>query len=136
MKHWIVVIMGIVLGCRSKEVPPQDLESLVGKWRITAYEQKPNGAWIAVSPNEEYSIEVRFDGVLLSSNGKAYCCAPKKLMINGKSFGIVPQKAIPDNPACHLIDCASCESWPVSLSGDTLEIRYCLDHKSRFVKVK
>ncbi|WP_428655477.1 hypothetical protein [Runella sp.] len=127
----------VTVSCREKTpTPPETLAPLVGKWRLDAYERTENGkkVWKAVDPQSTSFLSFRFDGVVLDSKGLPSCCAPGSLTINGKEFKIIPQAALPENPSCAYIDCISCATMDIELTGDTFIQHSCFGSRSRYVR--
>lgn len=126
--------------CRDKNVAPETLQPLVGKWRLEAYEVTNNGKkeWVIAYDNQTSAnyLIFRSDGAILQGNGLGICCGPNALNINGKTFEIKPQSPIPDNPGCALIDCIGCPTWKLELSDDEFILNLCsLSSKSKYVRV-
>jgi hypothetical protein len=104
----ILVIM--LLGCKSNEndsVAAQSaaLQSIVGKWLMTESEQIVGGkpVWKPVMNLTPVYITFSPEGIPLDDNGKAGCCGPKELNINGRTFTLDP--AVQQtfyNPVCAL----------------------------------
>jgi hypothetical protein len=136
MKKLILVLFLVGLfGCKEKQLSPEELQPLVGKWRLSAVQ--PTGKnWEYVTQSGQYQFEIRYDGVILDANGLPACCAPKSLKVNGKLFTIEPKESLPNNPLCALVSCAACETWDIDLQNDTLIVSYCEGSgRNRFVRM-
>lgn len=121
----LLFLLVFVSSCKEKYLITEDIQPLVGKWRLVAVESVGKNEWQYVTQNKEYEFEIRYDGVVLWPNGLPACCAPNKLDINGKTFKIVPKSRLPENPQCALVNCVYCETWYMDLQDDLLTIRYC-----------
>jgi hypothetical protein len=110
----------LLLGCQEKHITPEVLKPLAGTWQLVAYEQEENGkmVWVNVPTASESTLSFRFDGVVLDSKGLPACCGPTALEINGRRFRIEPKAPLPDNPACHLIDCIGCAVLKIEVEGN------------------
>ena len=124
--------------CRDKNVTPETLQPLVGKWRLVAYERLENGkrVWKEADPQSPSFVSFRFDGIVLDSKGLPYCCSPNDLNINGKEFVIIPRATVPENPTCAYVDCIGCATWEIKLTGDTFILDDCgISLKREYVRV-
>lgn len=138
MKYLLYFLLFLSMAhCRDKNVAPEILQPLVGKWRLVAYERVENGrkVWKEVDPQSPSFVSFRFDGVVLDSKELPYCCPPSALNINGKEFKIVPKAAIPENPVCAYVDCIGCAAWEIEWSGDEFILDLCGWSKSKYVRV-
>lgn len=136
MKKLILVLFLVsLLGCKEKSLSPEELQPLVGKWRLSAVQ--PNGKdWEFVTQSGQHQFEIRYDGVILDSNGLPACCSPKSLKVNGKLFTIEPKESLPNNPQCALVNCIACEIWDIDLQGNTFILSSCLgNNRNRFEKI-
>ncbi|NBB18089.1 hypothetical protein GVN20_01870 [Runella sp. CRIBMP] len=131
----LVFLVGMV-GCREKALSPEELQPLVGKWRLSAVQPTGKNEWEDVTQSSQYQFEIRYDGVILDQNSLPACCAPKYLSVNGKTFTIVPKESLPNNPQCALVSCLACDTWNMDLQGDKLIVSYCEGSgRNRFVKL-
>ncbi|RDB05115.1 hypothetical protein DVG78_14630 [Runella aurantiaca] len=124
--------------CRDKNVAPETLQPLVGKWRLVAYERIENGnkVWKEADPQSPSFLFFRFDGVVLDSKELPLCCPPNALNINGKEFTIIPKSALPENPTCAYVDCIGCALWEIKLTEDTFILDDCgISLKREYVRV-
>ena len=138
MKYLLYFLLFLFMAnCRDKNVAPEILQPLVGKWRLVAYERVENGSkvWKEVDPHSPSFVFFRFDGVVLDSKELPYCCPPSALNINGKKFEIVPKAVIPENPVCAYVDCIGCATWEIELTGDEFILQLCGWSKSKYVRV-
>ncbi len=132
----LLLIFVSLVGCNEKHLSPEEIQPLVGKWRLDAVEPAEEvKRWETVPLKNAYYLEVRYDGVILDANGLPACCAPKYLKINQKQFTIEPKESLPTNPQCALVLCAACDTWNMDLQGDTLIVTYCEGSgRNRFVR--
>ena len=132
----LLLIFVSLVGCNEKHLSPEEIQPLVGKWRLDAVEPAEDvKRWETVPLKNAYYFEVRYDGVILDANGLPACCAPKYLKINQKQFTIEPKESLPTNPQCALVLCAACDTWNMDLQGDTLIVTYCEGSgRNRFVR--
>ena len=139
MKYLLYLLLFLFMAnCRDKNVAPETLQPLVGKWRLVAYERMENGTkvWKEADPQSTLFVSFRFDGVVLDSKELTYCCPPSALNINGKEVKIIHKTALPENPTCAFIDCMGCPTWEIKLTGDTFILDSCFNSlKSKYVRV-
>lgn len=138
MKNLLLLVIFVSLvGCNEKRLSPEDIQPLVGKWRLDAVENANDGkGWETVPLKNAYYFEVRYDGVILDANGLPACCAPKYLNMNRKWFTIEPKETLPFNPECIAVSCLACDTWNLDLQGDTLIVSYCEGKgRNRFVRI-
>ena len=131
----LLLFLVSLLGCKEKSLSPEELQPLIGKWRLSAVQS--NGKdWEYVTQSGQHQFEIRYDGVILDQNGLPTCCAPKFLKVNGKLFTIEPKESLPNNPSCALIKCAACETWDIDLKANTFILSSCLgNNRNRFEKI-
>ncbi|HEV7348139.1 hypothetical protein [Telluribacter sp.] len=128
-------------GCRDREVSPEVVKPLVGTWHLAAYEETQNGktVWVELPAGQGYTLQIREDGVLLNEAGLPICCGPSALRINGNFFRIQPKGTLPENPACALALCATCEVWHIDVRNEGQEFFFTCPNsnsgKSRFVRL-
>ena len=133
---WVFFLVLGVFSCKEKQLTPEEIQPLVGKWRVTAIERADKKEWEYVTQSGQHQFEIRYDGVVLDSKGLSTCCGPLYLTINGKKFSIVPKETVPDNPICALINCVYCETWNMDLQDNVLTISYCNGlARVRYVKI-
>jgi hypothetical protein len=141
MKTGIWILMGLILlGCkRDKELTPEEIMPLVGKWEMTAYETTVNGVkqWVAVTDIGIYNTVIfRKDGVLLYGNGKGMCCAPSTLIIGGRPFKIKPKTPVDFDELCNR-NCVSCESVELEINQDEMIWTSCTaGYRARYKRVQ
>ena len=127
-----------VLGCKNERTEPlPEIKTIVGKWRLEAYERTENGqtTWEKVSGNEPSYLSFRFDGVILDSKGLPACCTPPAYKLNGTTFTVVPKADLPENKQCYLVDCIGCASWDIEQDGDEMIISICkIGSRARYVR--
>ncbi|MPR33738.1 hypothetical protein [Salmonirosea aquatica] len=88
MKRFLYALLLPILlvGCKKHdfETPPA-IKELVGKWRLKAVEKTVNGqtVWEEVPAQDGDTFTIRFDGILLGSNGLPPCCGLDKYSIDG-----------------------------------------------------
>ena len=124
MKRYIYILLIplLLLNCKREPAPLPAIKEIVGRWRLDAMEKTVNGqkVWEKVSYDPPSYLVFRFDGVILDGNGLPYCCSPDTLVVNGTPFKIRPQAKVPENPQCHLVDCAYCRYWDLEQIGNEL----------------
>jgi hypothetical protein len=138
MKNFLLLLVFVSLaGCKERDLSPEEIQPLVGKWRLDAVEPAEDvKRWEIVPPKNAYLFEIRYDGVILDANGLPACCAPKYLKKGKKVFLIEPKEALPQNPQCALVSCLACDTWNMDLQGDTLIVSYCSGSgRNRFVRM-
>ncbi|AEI47597.1 hypothetical protein [Runella slithyformis] len=133
----LVLFLTVLFSCREKKLSPEDIQPLVGTWRLEAVEPAEEvNRWEIVPLQNAYYFKVRYDGVILDANGLPTCCAPKYLKTGKKVFLIEPKEAISQNPQCALVLCLACDTWNMDLQGDTLIVSYCEGNgRNRFVRM-
>lgn len=136
MKNILLLLLFVSsFSCKEKQLTPEELQPLVGKWRLSAVQQEGKD-WEVVTQSGQHQFEIRYDGVILDSNGLPNCCSPKSLKVNGKLFPIEPKESLPNNPTCALVNCFACETWDIDLQGNTLVLSSCLGaNRSRYEKL-
>ena len=74
MKNILLVFLFIgFFSCKEKELTPEDIKPLVGKWQITATQPAGSTEWEYVTQSGEHQFEIRYDGVILDANGLHAC---------------------------------------------------------------
>jgi hypothetical protein len=108
---YILLLPILLVGCKKHdfETPPE-IKALVGKWRLQAVEKTVNGqtVWEEVSAADVSTFTIRFDGVLLGSDGLPPCCGLDRYSVDGVPYVVKPQMKVPYNAECELLNCASC----------------------------
>jgi len=135
---FVLVLSLTSLACK-KDDPDPAIESIVGKWRLDAYEKMVSGEqiWEKVPAGQSSYLTFRFDGVMLDSKDLPMCCAQGGYYLNGAFFGIKPKSSLPHNPQCGLIDCIGCSTLNFEQAGDELIITYCppISTRAKYVKI-
>lgn len=121
----LVLFLAGLFSCKEKQLSPEELQPLVGKWRVTAIQPAGKTEWEFVTQSGQHQFEIRYDGVILGPDGLPICCGPKYLKVNGKVFTIVPKEGLPDNPLCALVNCVGCDTLDMDLQGDVLTTNTC-----------
>lgn len=134
MKNYLFsVILLIVLGACKKDSPQPEpeIEAIVGKWKLTAYEKMVNGtnSWVPTDRGPHYMV-VRYDGLILDLNGCPNC-APRSYYVNGKLFEVNPKAEIKASLNCPLVDCIGCATWDMTQSENELIVTHCAPSKTR-----
>lgn len=140
MKQIFIFVLLVLTfsGCKKEENqdPLPEIKTIVGKWRLDAYERIVNGekVWEKVTGEPSY-LSFRFDGVILGKDGLPTCCAPTSFTLNGILFNIVPKAKLPENPQCALVDCYSCPIWEMEQNEDQLILSYCIGpSRARYIR--
>jgi hypothetical protein len=113
MKRFLYTLLLPILlvGCKKDdmEIPPA-IKELVGKWQLQAVEKTVNGQtfWEEVPAADVSTFTIRFDGVLLGSDGLPPCCGLDRYSVNAVTYVVKPQMKVPYNAECELLNCASC----------------------------
>lgn len=132
---WLLLFVGL-FSCKEKQLTPEDIKPLVGKWRLTAVQPVGKNEWEFVTQSGQHQFEIRYDGVVLYPDGLPMCCGPKYLKVNGKVFTIVPKEGLPNNPLCALVNCVGCETLDMDLQGEVLITGTCNGSgRSQFEKI-
>lgn len=138
---YILLIPFFFLNCKKEKdfAPLPAIKEIVGRWRLDAVEKTVNGqkVWEKVTYDPPSYLAFRFDGVILDENGLPACCAPDSLVVNGTSFKIKPQAQVPENPQCHLVDCAICSYWDLEQKGNEIILTpscQFLNHRQRYLR--
>ena len=105
MKNFLLLlILASLVGCNEKNLSPEDIQPMLGPWRLEAVEHAQEvKSWEIVPLENTYYFKIRYDGVILDANGLPACCAPKYLNINQKRFTIEPEETLPSNPQCAVL---------------------------------
>ncbi len=136
---YIPLLLIFLFSCKKDEqdASPQNLvSSLDGKWLMTETEVTVNGkkVWQAVNTLTPVYLIFRSDGVILDGDGKANCCGPNELNINGRSFKIQPQSAVSYNSNCAAVNCIACPVLDIEQSGNQMIITYCIGGRVKYIK--
>jgi hypothetical protein len=123
---FLLMLTAVLFSCKKdKIIPDAAIESIVGKWRLKAYEQDVNGvkSWVNVPDSASYTLGFRFDGVILDHSGLPACCVPDRYYVNEALFKVVPQAKLDVNPICAYSLCmANSAPWNIVQNGDELII--------------
>lgn len=126
--YLILLISSILIECKDKQMDPDpEINGIVGKWRFEGYEKEENGnkIWFKETTDQPSFLTIRFDGIMLNSNGLPACCRPGSYNLNGTFYKIEPKADIPENPQCALVDCVGCETLQLDQTGDEMIMTYC-----------
>lgn len=135
---YIPFVLFIIFSCKDEKdgqvSASMASDYISGKWLLTETEQVVNGklVWQPVVSLKPSYLVFRADGAILDENGEGYCCPPSVLVINGNKFNVTG-KAVPAG-VCSTVLCASCLTWDVDVSGNTMLITYCSSSRSKFVR--
>lgn len=139
--YCIPLLIMLLLGCKSNEndsIAAQSVvQSLAGKWLMTETEQIVGGkfVWQPVTTLTPVYIILSPEGILLDADGKASCCGPNELNINGSNFKIDPVvKQSYYNADCATVFCYSCPTMDIEQSGNEMIISYCQSGRVKYVK--
>lgn len=130
MKQFLYALLLPILlvGCKKDdfETPPV-IKELVGKWRLQAIEKTVDGqtVWEEVPAKEADTFTIRFDGILLGSDGLPPCCGLNRYSVDGVPYVVKPQVKVPYNAQCELLNCASCPRNMVVDKSELLVISTC-----------
>lgn len=134
---WTLLFCLLLFSCNEKYLSPEEIQPLVGKWRLEAVE--PAGdvkKWETVAPKDGYVFEIRYDGVILDANGLPACCTPKYLVFQEKKFSIEPKEPLASNGMCASVLCVACDTWYLELQDNKLIVNHCnLGGRNRFVRM-
>lgn len=120
-----LIMLLAILSCRKqKDILPQQAKMLVGKWEQIAVLNR-NSEWIDTPTDGLPALIVRSDGVFLDRDGKAMCCVPEKLIINGVSFKVAPTSPVPYNEVCNRVYCILCEVAKFQVNKDEMTQSRC-----------
>ncbi|HAK76023.1 MAG TPA: hypothetical protein DCR35_14970 [Runella sp.] len=123
---WIFFLLVGIFSCKEKQLTPEEIQPLVGKWKLDAIE--PAGdvkKWEPVASKDGYVFEIRYDGVILDANGLPACCVPSYLVYQGNKFTIEPKEKLAPNPSCALVLCMACDTWYLELENGQLVTNAC-----------
>ncbi|WP_229214307.1 hypothetical protein [Dyadobacter flavalbus] len=111
--------------------------SFAGSWKLTEKEKvtiDDQKIWEPVSASQQYTMILRYDGVILNADGKPACCPPTSLIINDHLLDIKPQSPIPTNEACELVNCINCLTWEIEFTGNQMIVTACNSPRMKFVR--
>lgn len=135
----VILLLAIAFTACKKDSnePVPAVKSIVGKWRLDAYERTINGlkVWEKITDNEPSYLSFRYDGVILGTNDLPVCCGPGSYKLNGNLFKIEPKGKLPENPQCTLVDCVGCPTWDMEQNGNELIISSCRQFiRARYIR--
>jgi hypothetical protein len=96
---------------------------------------KRQKVWQPVSASQPVYMTFRSDGVVLDGDGKANCCGPKELKVNGSLFEIKPQTEVTFNMNCASVDCYGCPVLDIEYAGNEMIINTCFSTRIKYVRV-
>lgn len=133
-----LIIPFVLFACKKDNPEPKpEIETIIGTWKQTAYENLVNGkkTWVP-TVGEPYYMSFRSDGLILDSNELPACCAPKAYYVNGVLFEVKPKTSVPVNERCMLVDCVGCATWDIEQTGDELILTICepLSRRSKYIQ--
>ncbi|MDR6805000.1 hypothetical protein J2Y45_002692 [Dyadobacter sp. BE34] len=125
---------------RDKSAEPQPLPEvagIVGKWHLveTRYTAGDSTVVKNMTNEPQKAFSIRFDGVMLY-DGYGSCCATYEYEINGNVFKVKPQKDVPYDINCGLVDCFACPKLIITQAGDEMTIESCFGGIDRYVRKK
>ena len=138
MKEFTFLILLVLFftNCKNNNDPKPlpEVAGIAGKWRLTEQTYLSGDSTITVDilSSAQKDIFIRYDGVMLI-DGYAACCVPKKYLINGKLFNVVPKEEILVYAIC---DCVGCDELVISQTGDTMITTFCNGGTSTYRRVK
>jgi hypothetical protein len=112
MKRYLYILLLplLLLNCKKEKdpAPPPAIKELVGKWQLQTVERTINGETVLeeVPAKGGGTLTIRFDGVLLGSDGLPSCCGPRQYSIDGVPYIVKPQMEVPSNDLCARVLCA------------------------------
>lgn len=125
---------------RDQSAEPQplpEIAGIVGEWHLVETRYKAGDSTIVKNMTNEpqKAFSIRFDGVILY-DGYGSCCATSEYEINGNVFKVKPQKDVPYNENCGLVDCFACPKLIITQAGDEMTIESCLGGIDKYVREK
>lgn len=113
------------------------MQSTTGTWRLTERETGPFGKkyWIDAQGTVKDNRILRADGYILDSDSLVVCCMPTSLLINKKTWDLVPNPSLVANPLCSLNGCVSCSAWELEWLGSQLIITYCDGTRLKYTRI-
>ncbi len=131
----LIISESIFLGCENRELSPEEIRPLVGRWHLDAVaSNETTNEWKPISANQSDAFQIRYDGVILTGEGLETCCAPRTITFKKRVFLIESKEPIPPNPTCAVVDCLNCETLDIELKNDTIIVSYCFGGRRRFIK--
>ena len=125
---------------KSEEPEPQplpEISGVVGKWNLVEARYTSGDSTIVKNMTNEpqKAFSIRFDGVMLY-DGYGSCCATSEYEINGNVFKVKPQKDVPYDQNCGLVDCLTCPKLIITQTGDEMTIESCLGGVNKYIRKK
>ena len=138
-----LLLLWAFTGCKrdkSAEPEPQpmpEVAGIVGKWHLVESRYTSGDSTVVKDMTNEpqKAFSIRFDGVILY-DGYGSCCATSEYEINGNVFKVKPQKDVPYNENCGLVDCFACPKLIITQAGDEMTIESCLGGIDKYVREK
>lgn len=117
--------------------PVPEIAGIVGDWLLveTRYTLDDSTVIKNMTNEPQRAFSIRFDGVMLY-DGLGACCATSEYEVNGKAFKVKPQKDIPFDENCRLVDCIACPKLIITQTGDEMTIKSCLGGISKYRRKK
>ena len=139
---YVPILVMMLLGCKSNEndsVAAQSaaLQSIFGKWLMTETEQVVNGklVWTKATTLTPVYLSFSPEGVLLDSDGLAFCCGPDELYVNGSNIKIDQKaKLTYFNEACATVNCIGCPTMDIEQSGHEMIVSYCQGGRVKYIR--
>ena len=123
---WVFFLVLGIFSCKEKQLTPEEIQPLVGKWKLDAIEQAGDAKkWESITSKDGYVFEIRYDGVILDANGLPACCVPSYLVYQGNKFTIEPKAKLAPNPSCALVFCNACDTWYLEIENGQLITNLC-----------
>jgi hypothetical protein len=134
------LLLIFLTGCKNDKddnTPEPLIKPLVGKWLLKQTELTVNGkkVWQPAPASQPVYLLFRSDGIILNADGKASCCGPKELKINGGLYEIKPQTTVVYSLDCTAVDCFACPTFDIEYAGNEMIISSCFDTRIKYVRV-
>ena len=132
-----LIVPIILFACKKDDIDPvAGIEPVAGSWRQIAVERIVEGktTWEDVSKPESNNLHFRNDGVVTDMEGKANCCGPSSLNINGNIFKIKPTTKL-NYSNCALDLCLDCQEWKIEVTDNELILNLCGSSKTKYVRL-
>ncbi|QRR01703.1 hypothetical protein [Dyadobacter sandarakinus] len=134
------LVLWCAIACREKNMDTiqsfTQANGLSGRWYLKAVEKGVTAqkTWENVQAAEVDTLVFRNDGVIMSATGLPRCCSPNSLILNGNLVEIKPTSPVPPNPMCARVNCVSCSTWDIELSGSEIVVTPCNMPRLRYVR--
>jgi hypothetical protein len=109
---FLILIPVVFITCDNKAPNPEyPLNLITGAWKPVEMLEHGASEW-KVIPSDMFSPKYtfRYDGLLLSMNGRANCCLSQQYIINGEEVTLQYQEKVPFIDGCELMFCFACPS--------------------------